>query len=77
MNVMICWGEEGLGRIGFFSICEEKDNKQNSKGLFLKHPHVRLLEFACLNRVPQSRQSNNAMGLHKLHTLVYELMRTF
>jgi len=68
-------GEGGM--MGPLSICKGKDNKQNSKAVLLKHPHVRLLEFACLNRVPQSRQSDNAMGLHKLHTLVRELMRTF
>ena len=51
MNVMI-WGMERLEGMGPFSICKGKDNKQNSKALFLKHPHVRLLEFACLNRVP-------------------------
>ena len=50
MNVMICGGK-GLEIMGFFSVCEGKGNKQNSKALFLKHLHVRLLEFVCLNRV--------------------------
>lgn len=47
MNECDDWG--GGWGMGPLSICKGKDNKQNSKTVFLKYPHIRLLEFACLN----------------------------
>ena len=44
------------GENGPFSICKGKDNKQNSKALFLKHPHIRP-ELGISKRAKLSRLS--------------------